>query len=276
MILRSDSFSLLLLALPAPKGVLRIVEELREKRPNAKIVLNSLLPMTKIRSLEPLDGLEFLDADRSNGRGPHEKIRHAKDHAHQDHGGHKKKSHRKNSDINHTRRQLNRMHPHHDHSEGKQHKSRIESHIMKEKESNQRKYEKLIKKDKYNPTLHTVSHYKKHDWVYHHKNPPLWSAIQKINQELHSFCKKNKNVMFYDATELFTIGGNRAKDYTLLTDFISPRGNLTVKGYKIWLNEVGKTLQHMLVDKKMGKPFQDLSHKPKLISGASGYGDGVP
>ena len=252
------------------------MEELREKRPNAKIVLNSLLPMTKIRSLEPLGGLEFLDAERSNGRGPHEKTRHSRHHVHHERSEGKK--HRHNPDhIHKTRRHLNKMHPHHDHSEGKYDKGRIEKHIMMEKEHNQRKFEKMIKKDKYNPTLHTTTHYKKHDWAYHHrKNPPLWPAVQKINHELHAFCKKNKHVMFYDATELFTTGHRHATDYTLLTDFISPRGHLTVEGYKVWLNEVDKTIKHMLIDKKLGKPVQDLSHKPEVIPGIAELEEGHP
>ena len=177
--------------------------------------------MTKIRSLEPLDGLEFLDAERSNGRGPHEKTR-LRDYVH--HERNRDHRHGHNPDhTNHSRRNLNTLHPHHDHSEGKYDEARIRKHIMEEKERNQRKFEKMVKKDKYNPTLHTTTHYKKHDWAHHHRrNPPLWPAVQRINTELHAFCKKNKHVMFYDATELFTIGHQRhASDYTLLTDFIS-------------------------------------------------------
>ena len=219
--------------------------------------------MTKIRSLEHLGGLEFIDAERSNGRGPHEKARqHIRNHLH-----HKEEMQRPERDhVHKIRRQLNKLHPHHDHSEGKYDKVQIEKHIMREKGRNQRKFEKMIKKDKYNPKLHRTTHYKKHDWAYHRRrNPPLWPAVQTINHELHAFCKKNKHVMFYDATELFTTSHPRATDYTLLTDFISPRGHLTVDGYTVWLNEVEKAVKHMLVDKKLGKPAQDLSHKPEVI-----------
>ena len=52
-------------------GILRIVEEIKNTKPDAKIIVNGLFPMMKLRTETPNAGTDFIDAERM--RGPKKK-----------------------------------------------------------------------------------------------------------------------------------------------------------------------------------------------------------
>lgn len=217
-------------------GILRIVEEIKTKRPDAKIVVNSLLPMTKMRMKKADDEEEFVDAERANGKGPKPKAGH---------------QHRKRTGAGadeHKDRMLKEDEPKNWDKGKKQNKAAkgnwdkgtkqtkaAKGEKKKEEHKNEKmkkNYEKAIKKDKYNPQLKDVKQFKKKR--NHPEKIPMWSAIHQINLELHSFCKRTPHVTFFDSTSIFAAQGDDG-DHVLLTEFISPRGHPTVRGFKTWL-----------------------------------------
>lgn len=211
-------------------GVLRIVEEIKSKRPDAKIVVNSLLPMIKMRMKEADDEKEFVDAERDHGKGPR---RPKKEFFKED----KNENNGKNV---HAHRMLLKDQKQHHRNHGnktvtdEQKRARIERLQEKKKEVLLKKYEKDVKKDKFNPHMKDVKTYKKKG-RHPERGIPMWSAIHEINKELHKFCQRTPHVTFFDATSIFASPGDRG-DHILLSDMISPRGHPTVKGFKAWMD----------------------------------------
>ena len=200
-------------------GVLRIVEEIKKKRPQAKIVVNSLLPMIQMRMEVAEDEEEFIDAERGNGKGPKPK-KHTKHKKHKDNDK-QPRFLAENGDI-----------------EGKLSKDllmdRKRQHAL---EKMRRKYENEVKHDKFNPSMKDVKKWKKKG-RHPEKKIPMWSAIHEINKSLHSFCKGTKHVSFFDATPIFTQETEKGK--VLISDLISPRGHPTWDGFRAWLEAIEK------------------------------------
>lgn len=83
---------------------------------------------------------------------------------------------------------------------------------------------------------------------------PLWTSIRAINKELRKFAEKNERVDFFDATDLFTRKAEKKNSYKLLTDRITVRGHPTEKGFQVWEDEIVKTLERILANMKRDHP----------------------
>ena len=85
------------------------------------------------------------------------------------------------------------------------------------------------------------------------KDKPLWSSIRAINKELKKFADKNDRVAFFDATALFAkkLDSNR---YQLLTDRITDRGHPTEEGFRVWEDEMVKKLDQIMISLKQDYP----------------------
>ena len=205
-------------------GVLRIVEEIKKKRPDAKIVVNSLLPMIKMRMREVEDEEEFVDAERANGKGPKERHHRKRTGADAFVGEVKVDGERMlkedNEQIINESEKITKAT-----KDGDKKKKR-------KRDKTRKKYEKAVKKDKFNPVMKDVMKFKKKR--NHPEKIPMWAAVHQINTELHNFCKRTKHVTFFDSTSIFAEQRDGG-DYVLLTDLISPRGHPTAKGFKAWL-----------------------------------------
>ena len=200
-------------------GVMRIVEEIKKRRPNAKIVVNSLLPMTKMRMEQADDEEEFMDAKRDNGKGPHAGSKN-----------HRKRKSRSDRSL----RQL----------EDEKLSAKEKAMRKKKMEIARKKYHKQVKHDKFNPIMKDVSKWKRKRGrkIGRGKGIPMWSAVHVINGELHKFCKTMKYVSFFDATSIFTVSGN-GDGLHLSSELISPRGHPTLKGFKEWMNAISEQAQ---------------------------------
>jgi hypothetical protein len=191
-------------------GVLRVVEEILSRKPNARVVINSILPMADLRgSMYPLM-TDYQDAfpgvkDSSlyarkpaNAKGP------------------------LNIDGERLLRPRERDIP-----------AVVE------------KYMKKYENDPRNPVLDAARNKMKKYALFHQNRLPLWSSIYAINEELRRFCVKHDRVTFFDATDIFTSRLEMAR-YVLQSDMISIRGHPTVAGFEAWedaiLLEVNKTL----------------------------------
>lgn len=224
-------------------GVLRIVEEIKKQRPNAKVVINSLFPMTKLRFIGMEDSVEFMDAERGHGLGPKKdkkeiwrEKREQKNMERQDKQLQKK---------HHTERQ------HHRHLEDVElndsdklsKRDRIKKeHILAKK---QKDFLKALSHDKYNPNMDMRTKFNRNKaWRKHDGSGiPVWTAIHEVNAALHKFAKKTPHVTFFDVTSVFAEQRGKRGGYTLISDYISSRGHPTVEGFKLWLSAVEKQME---------------------------------
>jgi hypothetical protein len=229
-------------------GVLRIVEEIKKQRPNAKVVINSLFPMTKLRFIGIEDSVEFMDAERGHGLGPKKDKREIR----------KEKREEKNMEKL-DKREQNKLHDHHANKNKNQHRyledvelddngkmserDRIrKEHILAKK---QKDFMKALSHDKYNPTMEMKKKFNrmkartKHDG----SGIPVWTAIHEVNSALHKFARKTPHVTFFDATSIFAEQTDKRGGYTLISDYISPRGHPTIEGFKIWLSAIEKQMK---------------------------------
>jgi hypothetical protein len=223
-------------------GILRIVEEIKKKRPNAKIVVNSLLPMIKMRMAEADDEEEFVDAERGNGKGPKPKDGKNKRRKKRDgrvrylKGGDSVSDESEESNTNSDESDEVS-------EEKKQRRDKMMKKRMKDLEQRKRKYMQQVKHDKFNPKMKDVKKWKKKG-----RNSdtriPMWTAVHTINKELHKFCQRTPHVTFFDATSIFAMQGEDGDGgYVMSTELISPRGHPTLKGFKKWFEAVSKQSQ---------------------------------
>ncbi len=144
-------------------GILRIVEEIKNVKPDAKIVINGLFPMVTMRTEAP-EPEDFMDAERSeDGDGSDDdddneldERPHRSSHGHRHHGRHRgrHRNHRGDHLILRKLRRHHRHRHHHDSEDEPEDYESIESEEEEEEEyydeefESERKYAKRFKKDK--------------------------------------------------------------------------------------------------------------------------------
>jgi hypothetical protein len=81
--------------------------------------------------------------------------------------------------------------------------------------------------------------------------PPVWPAVHLINEKLKEFCTKHEQVTFFDATSIFAddVGGGK---HNLYNDLISPRGHPSELGFAVWEGRIMGRLDSMF--KEMAPP----------------------
>ena len=223
-------------------GVLRIVEEIKKFKPNAKIIVNGLFPMNTLRTTEP-QNIDFVDAERDDNatqqktkkaykeamtKKMNEKFQYIKE---------QNKSRQQellqSMKKIRTDEQLSK-------SEKNEKITQVHNDLQRLRNRNQiiQKQITMMKKDEYNPVM-KEKHFFHKDNIFHHHGPkeiPVWTAVHAINNQLHEFCQRTEHVTFYDPTPLFA--NTNGQTTTLLTDYISSRGHPTREGYKLWLNDI--------------------------------------
>jgi len=264
-------------------GILRVVEEIMLRKPDALIVINSLLPMLDYRSedVKMSDVVDFkTDPDtkmKENmeiekavkgfvGRPKGEKgnwkfvpLKKGELPPQQHAGGHS----------------LRRLHKGHERAKGA------------EKGLDDRNLKKLTKKQKKEdeamdgPDLKNAIKRAKKDLArrdkkfmnkkfsdnerFHPKKPlspflpmlkkkalpPVWPAVHLINEKLKEFCAKHEQVTFFDATSIFAndVGGGK---HNLNSELISPRGHPSELGFAVWEGRIMGRLDNMF--KEMAPP----------------------
>lgn len=224
-------------------GVLRVVEEILEKKKDAIVVINSLFPLADLRGgvrpgesdykdsfnsalrQVPTDKLKLKDQGRHPGR-----IRtshQVADAGQTDHGDstpiHHQKPHRsetlkkphKEKSSNSPGRMLGERHGGRNrgvfHWGGNEKEVKMQAHKDKQK--------------KFTPITHQE------------RKLPLWTSVSSINVQLKKFANKHDRVHFFDVTEIFTEREDN-DTYILKTDLISVRGHPSRSGFEKWEQEV--------------------------------------
>jgi hypothetical protein len=239
-------------------GVLRVVEEIMNKKPEAKIVINSLFPMTELRQqVDPQDkdmglaqsfgGKPTKHGNKAGGNNnpgsdkASDKASETKANENKSTG---KNSGGKNPDGNNavgnklgtgrTRdvRHLEQELPKAADGEATQnHLSSNDRRVLPEKATTKMNGNEKTQK-KFNPVTHRE------------KKLPLWTSILAINRELAKFAGKHDNVYFFDVTPLFT-----EKDgnfYILKKNLINGIGIPSDDGYEVWEEAVVKRAREIL------------------------------
>jgi hypothetical protein len=197
-------------------GILRVVEQIRMERPDALIVINSLLPMTELRGgIFPLM-TDYRDAFRE-GRGY------------------------KPMPVGSSRYvPSSQIAPSKTNQEGATGKD------VEKLKGNTRE----VDRDPFNPRLPYQNKMRNkkldaHNPFLQKNRLPLWTSINEINEELKEYCAKHERITFFDSTDIFA---ERAEggQYMLLSDIISARGHPTVAGFEKWEDAVVEYLKKLL------------------------------
>jgi PP-loop superfamily ATP-utilizing enzyme len=235
-------------------GILRVVEEILERKPHARVVINSLLPMAVLRegayplisdvedSFSQVSGkyvvtekdgervlLEMVQPLREiENRPPDRMVR-----------GNRRLA------VEHQ----NRATPNRELEENEQEKAN------KEELDRDQQSRKSIR-DRANPTLRDdqTRIRKFNPGFISKKKIPIFASIRAINRELKQFAVLHgERVTFFDSTSIFT----EKKDdtsFTLLSSKISARGHPTPLGYSEWEDAVADRLKQLLAVMKASQP----------------------
>lgn len=279
-------------------GVLRVVEEILKRRPRARIVINSLLPMADLRGGTVVDEKAYRDAF-STYRGKRSVSAHyvRKEVNGQERfqripppaegGGQRQR--RNNRQLLEAAIEAYSARNNDNSEEITKLQRKLQQEILgmvampgdSEYGINdnlvQRKLQEDVpreaRKDKYNPTLNREKHEQKKYNFFRKRRMPLWTSIYAINKQLFKFCEKHPTVDFFDATNIFAERKSDVgqKYFTLLSDNISARGHPTQLGFLKWEDAMVKRIQQILKEMKRDSPdlFLQEPEGPGLGGGSS-------
>lgn len=210
-------------------GILRIVEELMEKRPGAMIVINSLLPMVDIRG-----GAYPYLSDYEQAFVPAKLRQQQQQQENDDEYNHRHLRVFGREKRDDTESESSQFHPV---TEEEANIEKIER--KREKEEVQRRRRRR-RPDAGPVTLNdhkTMKQYMLGRKERRSKRIPLWTSIKAINQELAKFCdhqqaKHHKRVYFCDTTDIF-VENVRHRD-RIRSGRITLMGYPRPRGFKLW------------------------------------------
>lgn len=224
-------------------GILRVVEEIMEKRPQAHIVINSVLPMANVRG-----GAYPLVSDYSEAlKPPRDLVWNA--------------PHTNNREANNnavllfpaTRRTLQNGKKgsiQTDITDPKQREKYMAEKAEQIEQDRDRKNKKRWKRrDPSNAKLDDRHNVRKYAFGGKAFNKvPMWTSIQAINRQLRKFTEmpENKRVHYFDATDLFVdrSKGNARVKGQLITLTGYPRQ----KGFEIWEDAIVQYSKQILAE----------------------------
>jgi lysophospholipase L1-like esterase len=80
----------------------------------------------------------------------------------------------------------------------------------------------------------------------------LWPSIQKINQQLATFCKEHDHLVYFDVDSLFlgTLGNDHytAKSQQIVSDLMPDYVHLSVEGHRVLGNAILRELQRIIFE----------------------------
>jgi hypothetical protein len=221
-------------------GILRIVEEILVQRPNAKIVINSILPMGNIRS-----GAYPLLSDYQDAFGPAPPAGNRRNLVQQD--------------ETFPERGLKRLFPPRDANgnagapqftptTATAQKAEKQERLRDEKF--RKKHRQRNKRNKRDPVLNDKKKIKKYSLVgkSRKKRLPLWTSIQAINKQLEIFCakqaKQQKPVQFFNANTIF-VGHLGSRD-RIKSNTITLLGYPRPFGFRLWQDAIIEVVKSII------------------------------
>jgi len=246
-------------------GILRLVEEILERKPNAQIVLNSLFPMLDLRGGVNPHHADMEDAYRNRPNRGH----WWRGHNGETHGGHKNHIALDPKIIAEFRNKQAQQarNDRHGHDGGHRHLASSSSESSDDSSERQKQ-----KKEPFNPQLkegHVFRHRDPTTFFTRRRDPPLWPAVEAINNELKKFCQKHERVHFVDSTELFVLNAHIAHgDKRLNSELISWRGRPTMEGFEAWEDSIVEKVKYILSKQETKKSVEKaIEHTPSETVG---------
>ena len=255
-------------------GILRIVEEILEQKPTAKVVINSLLPMPTLRggsevtksdfkdsftppskgrlrsprpaqsAARPGNGVSPLPAQTAGGGHRHYRVRHLRIEAKD--GGKKNNNKKGNktttTDKNNNKKKGNKTKK----EEKKEEKKEAKKEKKEEKAAIAAQTGKFGRKPSPKMSSNTYTQKKFTPIVHRERRLPLWTSITAINKELEKFANNHSRVTFFDATDIFAERDGGQGDWVLRTDMISFRGHPTEDGYAEWEKKIAERVNSII------------------------------
>ena len=272
-------------------GILRVVEEILEKKSDARVVINSLFPMAQLRGGRDPTISEFKDS--LNGqRGvavAHSGITNRFDVPNAVVGG-KRPVPRPPPYASQTpgaRRNLRfKSHPYANPLPPRTHQSEEEveeeaeaEEVARDKAYRKKNKKRIRKADNASPVLSDarqkkIKKYRAKRGFIGRNRIPLWTSIQAINEQLSKFADSHDRVSFFDVKDIFTKesteragAGGRGGISMIDKSKMSVRGHPTARGYAMWEDAILDRMDKLL---EMMKREQ-----PELFYGQGVAGDGI-
>ena len=263
-------------------GILRVVEEIRLRKPDAKIVINSMLPMVNYQFGEMptmADAVDFTDKKSNNkgksrevpasfrvgGKGGDDRMRHSVRAL--------REKQREQKPPPPKRKKMN-----------KKERERLEDNATKGpdlEKAMERKKKKMRKEDKKAEKQVLKDNEKYHPkkpvspllpMIKKHQLPPVWPAVHLINDKLKEFASKHDSITFFDSTDIFASNEGGGKHH-LHTELISPRGHPTPLGFAAWEGSMMNRLHKILEEFPKPQPKQfEILEDDEVLSEVEGEG----
>jgi len=231
-------------------GILRVVEEIRLRKPDAKIVINSLLPMINFQGFHPPKMVDFADFKESPNNKAKENMeidsamkKFLSEDQNRNLRSRGKKKRKKSSSRKKPRKKRHRKNNDDDVTEGpelekamERRKKELEKHDKRIRDKVFKDNEQYRPKKPLSPLLPMIKK---------RVLPPVWPAVHTINDKLKEFCTKHESITFFDATSIFATDEGGGKHH-LHHELISPRGHPTAIGFAVWEGQIMARLHNML------------------------------
>ena len=243
-------------------GILRVVEQILEKKKDALVVINSLFPMADLRGGIKTGENDFKDAFDTNLRTTStakiqkiETREFKKEHkgvkidmVQADAGDTTHSSHLK--DVKDDKKKDKNKNKKEEKDANKDKNKKEEKDAKKDKKETSGKRillegtqllsveRHLGLRNRNNPKVIKMEankeKQKKFKGIAHRERKlPLWTSITAVNKQLRKFADKNEKVYFFDSTDIFTERED-SNTFVLKTDMISIRGHPSLKGFEAW------------------------------------------
>lgn len=202
-------------------GILRIVEEIISTKPDAHVVINSLLPITMLRGgaypiISDVEDSFTSKADNEKDPAAGRLLQ--------------KKNATTKLEVEAEEEEIQR-----DNKVKKQNMG-VKKIWTKKTPKNVEVLKEKTKMKKFKP-----GHIRENSL-------PLWTSVKVINAALKKFAEKHSNrVSYFDATPLFAQPKSKGK-YEIRTDRLSPRGHPTLEGFRVLETEMIKFLDPILIN----------------------------
>lgn len=197
-------------------GILRVLEEILEKRPDAHIVLNSLFPMTTLRgnAYPILSDVEDSFVTRKDRKKTTKKYK-----------GLQKSNRFLSSQNDNSNARTSNM------TEFSAFAELEEMKRDKKERTNilwrwMKKRSPVVLSDATEIRKYKIGHLRQ-------TRLPLWGSVKAINLQLKEFAAKHSDhVSYFDATDIFIKRDGSNKNVVLRADMSSPKGHPTIEGFR--------------------------------------------
>lgn len=244
-------------------GILRVVEEIRLKKPDAHIVINSLLPMIEFQSVEEPKMADVVDfkTGGDNVKKNMEIEKAVKDYvanapprpapaplmkgSEKATGGKRNLRAKEGAPKKMTKKQKQWEEDHA--SEG----PALEKAMARAKKTLEKTDKRIVNKmfsdtEKYHPKKGVIPFL---PIIKKSVLPPVWPAVHLINDKLREFCSKHDSITFFDATPIFASDEGRGRHH-LHNELISPRGHPSDLGFAVWEGQIIGRLRKLIAEKE--------------------------